>query len=416
MTDARNALILFLAAALFDWGASATAADAAPAVEASGSAPAEPDREPTTAPLSDEARKLARELDSSLPAGSEARAMYDDILNGSRLGPTEGWFRLAVARTRFGWPAVQTRYDRDGDGAIGRDEFPGPTEDFERLDRDGDGGVAASDLAWSAPAQDRDEAMSLFRPADRDEDGRITAEEFSELFGKLDAEGLGFVTLDDLRAHFARIRPKNQERGAAGPKRETLLRGLARQEIGSLRAGPGLDEPAPDFTLEAFDGTSSVTLSEVIGPQPVVLVFGTFTCGPFRSQAGNVEKLRRRYEGRAKFLMVYVREAHPIDGWHSEGNTRAGVDLAQPKTYDERVAVATRCQDRLNLGMPFLVDTIDDRVGAEYSGMPSRLYLLDRDGKVAYKSGRGPHGFKPAEMEQSLMFLLAEDAEPVKRR
>ena len=45
-----------------------------------------------------------------------------------------------------------------------------------------------------------------------------------------------------------------------------------------------------------------------------------------------------------------------------------------------------------------LVDTIDDKVGGPYSGMPSRLYLIDRKGKVAYKSGRGPFGFKPADV------------------
>jgi hypothetical protein len=55
-----------------------------------------------------------------------------------------------------------------------------------------------------------------------------------------------------------------------------------------------------------------------------------------------------------------------------------------------------------------LVDSIDDAVGARYSGMPSRLYLIDRQGKVAYKSGRGPFGFKPAELEHSLVLLLAE--------
>ena len=57
-----------------------------------------------------------------------------------------------------------------------------------------------------------------------------------------------------------------------------------------------------------------------------------------------------------------------------------------------------------------LVDTIDDAVGGPYSGMPSRLYLIDREGKVAYKSGRGPFGFKPAELEHSLILLLQADA------
>ncbi len=57
-----------------------------------------------------------------------------------------------------------------------------------------------------------------------------------------------------------------------------------------------------------------------------------------------------------------------------------------------------------------LVDTIDDTVGARYSGMPGRLYVIDRDGKVAFKSGRGPYLFKPAELEQALVLLLQEGA------
>ena len=71
--------------------------------------------------------------------------------------------------------------------------------------------------------------------------------------------------------------------------------------------------------------------------------------------------------------------------------------------------VAQACDARLDLGFPMLVDTIDDAVGARYSGMPSRLYLIDGDGKVAYKSGRGPFGFKPAELEHSLVLLLQHE-------
>jgi hypothetical protein len=40
--------------------------------------------------------------------------------------------------------------------------------------------------------------------------------------------------------------------------------------------------------------------------------------------------------------------------------------------------------------MPILVDGVDDRVGRAYSGMPDRLYLVDRKGKVVFKSGRRP--------------------------
>jgi hypothetical protein len=35
--------------------------------------------------------------------------------------------------------------------------------------------------------------------------------------------------------------------------------------------------------------------------------------------------------------------------------------------------------------------------------------LIDRLGKIAYKSGRGPFGFKPAELEHSLVLLLQHE-------
>ncbi len=91
-----------------------------------------------------------------------------------------------------------------------------------------------------------------------------------------------------------------------------------------------------------------------------------------------------------------------------ESNDRVGVAVAQPKTNFERAEVASLCHDRLEMNMPVLVDQLDDRVGLAYSGMPDRLYVLDRDGKVVFKSGRGPFWFNPDEMEQSLVMLLLD--------
>ena len=89
-------------------------------------------------------------------------------------------------------------------------------------------------------------------------------------------------------------------------------------------------------------------------------------------------------------------------------NDRAGVVVKQPRTKAERVQVARQCCACLRMPMPVLVDEIDDRVGHLYSGMPDRLYVIDRDGRVAYKGGRGPFGFKPGEMEQALVMALLE--------
>jgi hypothetical protein len=357
--------------------------------------------------LSQEVKEIVARLESSLPEESEARLMLDAILDGSQLGPGEGWFRAAVSQSRFTWDVVRQRYDQNGDGRIETSEFPGAGDDFARLDRDRDEALAAADFQWQESGIPRDPGAMFFYQADADGNGKLTRDELAQLYDRWDEEQAGYLALDDVRQRLSPPRPSGQ--AAEGPSREVLLRGLARQEIGSLQPGPALDEPAPDFTLATIDGKEKITLSERIGARPVVLVFGNFTCGPFRSQAGNLETLYRRYGDRAEFVLVYVREAHPRDGWKMASNERRGVDLLQPATYDERVAVASVCRERLALGIPFLVDTIDDAVGARYSGMPSRLYLIDREGRIAFKSGRGPFGFRPAELEQALVLLLAEE-------
>jgi hypothetical protein len=116
----------------------------------------------------------------------------------------------------------------------------------------------------------------------------------------------------------------------------------------------------------------------------------------------------KRYGDRVTFLGIYVREAHPTDGWPLPSNGKAGIALSQPTDPGARFAVAKKCCTLLKMTMPLLVDELDDRVGHAYSGMPDRLYLIDRDGRIAYKGGRGPMGFKPGELEQSIVMLMLD--------
>ena len=117
-----------------------------------------------------------------------------------------------------------------------------------------------------------------------------------------------------------------------------------------------------------------------------------------------------RFKDRVDFYAVYIREAHPSDGWSMESNERVGIKVAQPKTSKERTQVASHCCAALDMAIPLLVDDIDDTVGRAYSGFPDRLYLLDRTGRVAYKGGRGPFGYKPRELEQTLVMILIDEA------
>ena len=77
---------------------------------------------------------------------------------------------------------------------------------------------------------------------------------------------------------------------------------------------------------------------------------------------------------------------------------------------EERVSVGQTCMLRLELEMPALVDEMDDSVATAYGAMPERLYLIGKDGTVAYKGGIGPMFFKPLEWQEAIKTYLANQA------
>jgi len=94
--------------------------------------------------------------------------------------------------------------------------------------------------------------------------------------------------------------------------------------------------------------------------------------------------------------------------WQLPANIRDEVVHAAPRTEEERSALAGACVRKLNIEIPALVDGFDDGVERAYTGWPDRLYVIDRAGKIAFKSAPGPYGFKPADMEAALRRTLGE--------
>lgn len=103
--------------------------------------------------------------------------------------------------------------------------------------------------------------------------------------------------------------------------------------------------------------------------------------------------------------MVYIEEAHPMDGWQMPSNVKDKVLVASAHTFDERDAAANVCVVKLGIKLPALVDDIRDTTEIAYTGWPDRLYVIDRNGHIAYKSRPGPYGFKPQEVEKTLQRL-----------
>ena len=108
--------------------------------------------------------------------------------------------------------------------------------------------------------------------------------------------------------------------------------------------------------------------------------------------------------------MVYIREAHAIDSRSPMGGGIHPI-LEDPRTDAERREVARVCMAKLALEpMPAVVDELDDGVNEAYDAWPDRLYLVGRDGRIAYRGGRGPFGFLPDELEAAIRSELGLSA------
>ena len=109
-----------------------------------------------------------------------------------------------------------------------------------------------------------------------------------------------------------------------------------------------------------------------------------------------------RYKNDVAFFVVYIGEAHPSDSWQLPSNIKDQVVYASPTDLAARSELAEVCVVRLGIKLPAIVDRFDDSTEIAYSGWPDRLYLIDRDGRIAYKSNPGPFGFKPADLEAAI--------------
>lgn len=103
---------------------------------------------------------------------------------------------------------------------------------------------------------------------------------------------------------------------------------------------------------------------------------------------------------------MYIVEAHPTDVWQTESNLKDKVLFVSPKDYEERNQIAGTCVRKLGIKFPAVIDGFDNKTESAYTGWPERIYLIDRNNRVAYKSKPGPFGFKPDELEKALKKMM----------
>ena len=115
-----------------------------------------------------------------------------------------------------------------------------------------------------------------------------------------------------------------------------------------------------------------------------------------------MDEIRSKFEDRAEFLTVYIKEAHPEDEWQMTVNEKQGVCYAQPQTLADRVMIANDFIERFQYTMPLVIDPMDNPAEDAFAAWPERLYVIGVEGRIAYRGGKGPFGFDPDELEQWL--------------
>jgi len=141
--------------------------------------------------------------------------------------------------------------------------------------------------------------------------------------------------------------------------------------------------PAPAFRLQRV-GVEKIASLQAYAGRPLVIIFGSFTSPTFRDKAAAFEALFRKHKSRVGFLVIYTREAYPVNEWEPQRNIDEQIKIAAHTTLNERTAMAKLTRDGLKITLDMAVDDIDDAVATAYRATPNGLVLIDSGGKIAY--------------------------------
>jgi hypothetical protein len=106
-----------------------------------------------------------------------------------------------------------------------------------------------------------------------------------------------------------------------------------------------------------------------------------------------MNEIYNTYKDKVDFYLVYIREAHPSDGWQVRANLDDRLEFLEPRNQDERAELAGVCMIDLGFEMPMLLDNMDNEVDAKYAALPERLYVLNKDGIISFRGIMGSRGF-----------------------
>ncbi len=93
-----------------------------------------------------------------------------------------------------------------------------------------------------------------------------------------------------------------------------------------------------------------------------------------------MEELYGKYKDEGvEFFVVYSKEPHAEERRYFKKYT-------QHASYEHKLSYAKELVEQFGMKVPVLVDDLDEAVVQAYGRMPNMVFVIDKEGKIAYKS------------------------------
>jgi peroxiredoxin len=153
---------------------------------------------------------------------------------------------------------------------------------------------------------------------------------------------------------------------------------------------PEPGDEAPAFELRSLAG-DLVKLSDFKDSRNVVVSFGSATCPQTAASIGGLRSLAREFpRSEVEFLLIYVREAHP------------GAALPPHHSMEDKTRAALLLREQEQVDFPILVDELGGEIHRRYGALPNASFVVDKSGRIAYRSLASHTGSLGAALEELL--------------
>jgi thiol-disulfide isomerase/thioredoxin len=157
-------------------------------------------------------------------------------------------------------------------------------------------------------------------------------------------------------------------------------------DMSVMLRGVSTGEALADAEVFSLAG-APLMLSSLWQSGSVLLVTSSMTCPPSRQVTPALTEFAERYP-KLQIVVLYVIDAHPAGDlcpytgtdWLTKDNREAGIRHPQPKTQQERNALAAEFRTLAGLTVPVVVDNMANTGWVALGRVPNSAVLIDSAG------------------------------------